>query len=153
MCHHHWLATPFNITATDQSPTIKYTPSRHGDPAQTWNVTYGDDWEWSIFEPGALRYGPSVHWTYFIGATATFGCKGTAVYVRGTAPKGEVLITVGGEDISNTREGDYLAWKSGMKDQWWDVVMKVQGPRGVFFNSITCTIDLGNDGSVKAPLW
>ena len=111
------LGIPYNISVTDQSPTIKYKPSRYGDPAQTWNVTYGGD-DWIDFEPGAIRERPSVHWTYFIGATATFGCKGTAIYVWGSAQEGEVSTTVGGEDISNTREGDCLAWKSGMKDQW-----------------------------------
>ena len=146
------LCTPYNITVTDQSPTIKYTPSRHGDPAQTWNVTY-DNNDWYDYEPGAIREGPSVHWTYFIGATATFGCKGTAIYVWGSAQEGEVSITVGGEDISNTRKGDYLAWKSGMKDQWWDVVLKVKGSSGVYLNFVGCTIDLGNDGSVKACPW
>ena len=139
------LGTPFNITVTDQSPTIKYTPSRHGDPEQTWNVTYYD-----LGLPGAIRGGLSVHSTYFIGATATFGFKGTAVYVRGSAEEGAVSITVGGEDISNTKGGDYLAWKSGMKDQWWDVVVKVKGSTGVNLWGVTCSINLGTDGSVKA---
>ena len=137
------LGTPVNITVTDQSPTISYWPS------ETWNVTYGFD-NWTDFEPGAIRYGPSAHKTYFIGATATFGCKGTAIYVWGTAGEGGVSITVGGEDISNTRDGTYLAWKSGMKDQWWNVVLKVKGSTGVSLSLVTCTINLGNDGSVKA---
>ena len=143
------LGTPVNITVTNQSPTIKYTPSRHGDPEQTWNVTYGH-LNWSDFEPGAIRGGPSVHSTYFIGATATFGCKGTAFYVLGSAQKRELSVTVGGEDISNTKDRNYLAWKSGMKDQWWDVVVKVKGSTGVNLYGFTCTINLGNDESVKA---
>jgi len=143
------FGTPYNITVSDQSPTIKYTPSRHGDPAQTWNVTYLDG-DWSDFEPGAIREEASIHYPYFIGATATFGCKGTAIYVGGSAEEGEVSISVGGEDISNTKGGEYLALKSGMKDQWWDVIVKVKGSTGVNLNGVTCTINLGNDGSVKA---
>jgi len=144
------LGTPFNMTVNDQSPTIKYTPSRYGDPAQTWNVTYLDDGEWTDFEPGALRNETSTHYTYFIGATATFGCKGTAIYVLGSAEEGQVSITVGGEDISNTKGGEFLAWKSGMNDQWWDVIVTVKGSTGVNLGMIICTINLGNDGSVKA---
>ena len=64
-----------------------------------------------------------------IWATATFGFKGTAVYVMGSAEEGAVSITVGGENVSSTRGGEYLAPKSGMKVQWWDVIVK--GPTGV----------------------
>jgi len=146
------LGTPYNLTVSNQSPIIKYTPSRHGDPAQTWNVTYLDDGGWTDFEPGAIRNESSIHYTYFIGATATFGCKGTAIYVGGSAEEGQVSITVGGEDISNTKdkEGEFLAWKSGLNDQWWDVIVKVKGSTGVNLWGVTCTINLGNDGSVKA---
>ena len=102
------LGTPLNITVTDQSPTIKYTPSRHGDPEQTWNVTYN----WSDFEPGAIRGGPSVHSTYFIGATATFGCKGPAFYVLGSAQKGNCQLLLAAK-ISVTPRTEII-WRGNL---------------------------------------
>jgi hypothetical protein len=123
------LGTPYNITVTDQSPTIKYSPSRYGaDPAQTWNVSY-DAQTWSDFERGAIRSGTSDHWSVQVGATATFGFKGTAVYIYGGASVGDATVSVGSEDITQTGGGGYLAWKRGLKDQWWDVVVKVKGGR------------------------
>lgn len=68
----------------------------------------------------------------------------------GSAEKGVVSITVGGENISNTRGGEHLASKSGMKDQRWDVVLTLKGSTGVSLQGVEYTIDLGNDGSVKA---
>jgi hypothetical protein len=143
------LGTPYNITVADQSPTIEYSPSRYGaDPAQTWTVTYNDTM-WTGSEPGSVRLPPSYHFSTHIGATATFGFKGTAVYIYGVASVGDAAITVGGEDITQTGGGGYLGWKSGLKDQWWEVVVKVKGSGGVRLESIECTINLGNDGSVN----
>lgn len=94
-------ATLSNLTVTDQSPTISYSPSRWGDSAETWNVSYtGNDW--STFSPGNLSQGTSSHYTTHIGATATFGFKGPAVYVLGTGPAGDYTVTVGGEDVSES---------------------------------------------------
>jgi hypothetical protein len=139
-------ATLANITVTDQSPTIKYFPSRWGNSAETWNVSYtGNDW--STFSPGNLSQGTSNHFTTFIGATATLGFRGTAVYVLGTASAGDFTVTVGGEDLSETGGvGEVLAQKVGMKDQWWDVLLEVTGSGGVNLTGITFSVNIGNEG-------
>jgi hypothetical protein len=135
-------ATLTNITVTDNSPTINYSPSRSGDSYQTWNLSYtGNDW--STTSPGNLSQGTSQHLTYYIGATATFGFKGTDIYINGSAAGFDAEVTVGGEVI--TPRG-LPASKNGMKDQWWDVVVRVNGNRGVFLYGITFTVDIGNDG-------
>jgi len=145
-------ATLSNLTIIDQSPTIKYSPSRFGDSAQTWNVSYtGNDW--STFSPGNLSQGTSSHYTTYIGATATFGFKGPAVYVLGTGSAGDYTVTVGGEDVSESGGiGGVLAQKTGMKDQWWDVVVKVTGSGGVNLTGITFSVNIGNDGSVSSTV-
>lgn len=90
-----------------------------------------------------------MHWTTYIGATATFGFKGTGIYINGTVSTGDAVVTVGGEDITQTGSGSkYMAFKDGMTDQWWDVVVKVTGNGGVFLEGITFTVNIGNDGSV-----
>jgi hypothetical protein len=92
-------ATLTNITVTDNSPTIKYTPSRSGDSALTWNVSYtGNDW--STTSPGNLSQGTSQHFTSYIGATATFGFRGTGIYIDGSATGDDAEVTVGGDVIS-----------------------------------------------------
>jgi hypothetical protein len=137
-------ATLTNISVTDNSPTIKYTPSRSGDSYQTWNVSYtGNAWSTTSF--GNISQGTSQHLTYYIGATATFGFRGTAIYINGSATGDDAEVTVGGEVI--TPRG-LPASKEGMKDQWWDVVVKVNGNRGVSLYGITFTVDIGNDGRV-----
>lgn len=142
-------ATLTNITVTDNSPTINYSPSRSGDSAQTWNVSYtGNDW--STTSLGSLSQGTSQHGTYYIGATATFGFRGTGIYINGSATGSDAEVTVGGEVI--TPRG-LPASKEGMKDQWWDVVVKVNGNRGVFIYGITFTVNVGNDGSVLDIEW
>lgn len=147
-----WVsATLTNITVTDNAPTIKYTPSRSGNAQQTWNVTHSGN-AWATTSPGNLSIGTSMHWTTYIGATATFGFKGTGIYINGTGSTGDVTVTVGGEDITQTGSGsEYMALKDGMTDQWWDVVVKVTGGGGVFLEGITFTVDIGNDGSVISP--
>jgi hypothetical protein len=135
-------ATLTNISVTDNSPTINYSPSRSGDSYQTWNVSFtGNDW--SITSPGNLSQGTSQHLTYYIGATATFGFRGTAIYINGSATGSDAEVTVGGEVI--TPRG-LPASKQGMKDQWWDVIVKVNGNRGVFLYGITFTVNIGKDG-------
>lgn len=135
-------ATPTNITVTDNSPTINYTPSRSGDSSQTWNVSYtGNDW--STTTPGNLSQGTSQHLSYYVGATALFSFKGTAIYIAGTASATNAEVTVGGTLI--TPRG-LPAYKDGLADQWWDVIVKVIGDEGVFLNGMTCTVNIGNDG-------
>ena len=139
-------ATLTNISVTDNSPTIKYSPSGSGDSTQTWNISYtGNDW--STTSPGNLSVGSSQHLTYYVGATATFGFRGTAIYINGSTSGEDAEVTVGGEVI--TPKG-LPAYKDGMKDQWWDVVVTVKGNQGVSLYGLIFTVDIGNDGCVYA---
>jgi hypothetical protein len=134
-------ATPTNITILDQSPMITYFPSRSGPDSQTWNVTY-DGTPWSSFYPGAIANGSSSHRTYYIGATASFGFRGTAVYLMGSGAG--YTVTLNGETIPSGGDDGMMASRSGMKDQWWDVVLKVTGLDGVVIESIIFTVEIGN---------
>jgi hypothetical protein len=145
-----WLgiarATPTNITVLDQSPMITYYPSRSGIDTQTWNVTY-DESPWSEFFRGSIPNGTSIHKTYFIGATASFGFRGTAVYLQGSGT--DFSVTINGETIPSGGGSGIMAMKSGMENKWWDVVVEVTGSTGVAIESVIFTVEIGNQGSVK----
>lgn len=147
-----WLglvkATQTNVTILDQSPLITYYPSRSGIDTQTWNVSY-DGTPWSEFSPGAIANGSSMHKTYFIGATASFGFKGTAVYILGEGE--DYAVTLNGESVPSGGQSGMLAMRTGMEDKWWDVELKVTGSGGVAIQSVIFTVEVGNPGSVYSP--
>lgn len=146
------LAEPYNISITDQSPTITYLPSRSGDSAETWNSSYTISGSYNP-DPGSLGQGDSLHYTTADGASASVGFVGTAVYIWGYnyGNDSDVQLRVGGEDLERggTEEG-LLGWKTGLDNQWWDVTLNVTPAdgtfRGVDIRRITLTLDWGGKG-------
>jgi hypothetical protein len=53
-------------------------------------------------------------------------------------------VTLNGETIPSGGDDGMMASRSGMKDQWWDVVLKVTGLDGVVIESIIFTVEIGN---------
>ena len=140
------IATPLNISVTHLSPTINYSPSRSGESANTWNVTY--------IEPqpapnnGSIGDGPSSHYTTFNGASASLGFVGTAVYVYGYAngSTDDVSLSIGGHKLNAGDKDGLLGSKEGLDDRWWDLAVNVTGSGGVGIRAITFTVDFGNKG-------
>lgn len=137
-------ATLRNITITDQSPTIFYTPSKTGPPSETWNLTYSgtNDSSWT---PGAVGTGDSSHSTSFVGASLSFGFKGVAVYILGTEGNdADTSMMIGNLTAIKGQEG-VLGYRSGMVDKWWAVKLNVTGTRGVRVTGIIFTVNIGSD--------
>jgi len=140
------IATAINITVSHLSPTINYFPSRSGESASTWNVTYTRPQD----EPniGAIGDGPSSHYTTFTGASASLGFVGTAVYVYGytNGSDSDVSLSIGGQRLDTRNEDGLLGWKKGLKNQWWDLAVNVTGSGGAGIQSITFTTEFGAKG-------
>lgn len=139
-------ATLRNITITDQSPTIFYTPSKAGPASETWNITYSES-DSSAWTPGAVGNGYSSHITTFESASLSFGFKGTAIYVQGTETNdGSSVMTVGSQlaDKVGGRDG-LVAYKTGLEDKWWPVKLNVTGTGSVAITSIIFTVNIGSD--------
>lgn len=137
-------ATLRNITITDQSPTIFYSPPRAGPASETWNITYSGSNN-SAWTPGAVGNGDSTHYTTFVGASLSFGFKGTAVYVLGSETNdGDSVMTIGNNTADTGPEG-ILGYRTGMADKWWPVKLNVTGTGGVNITGIIFTVNIGSD--------
>lgn len=145
------LAEPFNISITDQSPTITYLPSRSGDSAQTWNSSYTISGSYNA-QPGSRGLGDSLHYTTADNASASVGFVGTAVYVWGYnyGNDSDVQMRVGDVDLERGGEEGLLGWKTGLDNKWWEVTLNVTRGEGLFngldIRRITFTIDFGGQG-------
>ncbi|KAK4689925.1 hypothetical protein P7C73_g192, partial [Tremellales sp. Uapishka_1] len=141
-------ASPFNITLSDQSPAISYSPSRSGEATSTWNVTYSST-PWATYAEQTIGLGTSVHYTTAVGALASLSWEGTAVYVWGSSGAGVVNMTVDGvyKSGSGIRDG-LLGWATGLSAGWHTVEVRVLKDSGVNITGVTITTDLGAKGDV-----
>lgn len=139
-------ATERNISISDQSPTVFYSPSKSGLPSETWNVTYSQS-NSSAWIPGAVGNGDSTHYTTFIGASISFGFRGTGIYISGSAgTSGDVRISIGDQEANYGDGGEgFVGWKSGLEDKWWAVKVNVTGNGGVNITGFMFTINIGAD--------
>lgn len=137
-------ATLRNITVTDQSPMVFYTPSRSGPANETWNVTYSES-DWATSGNGAVGNGESTHYTTYIGASISFGFKGTAAYVLGsTGDASDVAVTVGELQAEKGGSEGFLGWRAGLDNKWWTVRVNVTGNGGVNVTGFMFTVDIGS---------
>lgn len=146
------VAEPYNITFTDESPTITYLPSRSGNESETWRSDYTGSGG-NLPVQGSLGSGDSYHYTTANGASASVGFVGTAVYVYGYnyGNDSDVQIQIGGQDLDRGQnETELLGWKTGLKNQWWEVTINVTTTdplfRGIDLRQITLTVDFGGRG-------
>ncbi len=139
--------TPYNITITDDSPTIAYLPSRSGPSSSTWNVSYTSS-PWSTYvQDSTIGTGTSSHYTTFIRATATVGWVGTAAYVWGLAGSGVTTFTLDGNVLQNVPATTYMIGAVyGLNYGWHELVLTVTGAQGVTITGMTLTTGLGKPG-------
>jgi hypothetical protein len=61
-------------------------------------------------------------------------------------------MQVGGEDLERGGEEGLLGWKTGLKNQWWEVALNVTPAdttfRGIDIRRVVFTIDFGGTGYV-----
>jgi hypothetical protein len=70
--------SPYNITITNDSPVVNYSPYRDGPLATGWNLTYAGSLD-STWVELSFCVGPSSHRSSFVGATLTIDFEGTAM--------------------------------------------------------------------------
>lgn len=142
-------ATLRNITISDQSPTIFYSPPQSGLENEPWNVTYSES-TWANYTGGAVGNGESAHFSTTPGTSASFGFKGTAVYVSGSANGADVDVKIDGQDADTGGSEGYLGWKNNLEDKWRTVRVNVTGSGGVNLTGITFTVDIGGQGWLRS---
>ncbi|OCF38829.1 hypothetical protein I317_07371 [Kwoniella heveanensis CBS 569] len=135
---------PFNVSVSDQSPTISYQPSRSGPADTTWNVTYTES-SWSNYVNQTIGQGVSSHYTTHVGANATLGWWGTAVYLWGEAADQDIQVVVDGQVNAKKADGGWTV--TGLSEGWHRVRVKVVGGGGVRLYGITFTTGIGESGA------
>ncbi|WWD20102.1 hypothetical protein CI109_104576 [Kwoniella shandongensis] len=144
---------PYNISVSDQSPTIIYKPELDTYPNLGWNLTYTDS-SYATYSPDAIGKGISAHNTTVQGATATLSWLGTAVYVRLDASVGNVSVVVDGTKGAERSSDDGIMFVKGLEEKWHTVVIQVTGRAGVKLYGITFTtvVGLGQDYPANAKI-
>ncbi|WRT69479.1 uncharacterized protein IL334_006465 [Kwoniella shivajii] len=135
---------PFNISVSDQSPTITYYPSRSGPPDQSWNVTYSDS-SWSSYLNQTIGQGVSTHYTTHIGANASLGWWGTALYLHADGNESDAEVKVDNTTAKKVDDGWML---DGLSQGWHRISLRVIGNAGVGLKGITFTTGIGETGAV-----
>lgn len=147
-------AKPMNFSITSQSPTIYYSPAavgprfangstEGGTSAAGWQILYGgsDNTNW---KPGDVGKSDVTVISWGVGASASFGFKGTAVYLLGSGTSANCNMTLNGATDNVQYNGpNVIAWASGLADQWWDVGLNVTGDNGCSMGGFTFTVDIG----------
>ncbi|WWC65663.1 uncharacterized protein I303_108284 [Kwoniella dejecticola CBS 10117] len=140
----HAAREPYNISVSDQSPTITYSPSRSGPSSQTWNATYTDS-PWSEWMNQTIGEGTSSHFTTHVGANASLGWWGTAVYLWADASENDAQVTIDGSQTAKKIPDGWML--DGLPEAWHRVRLSVTGTGGVNLKGITFTTGLGGKGA------
>ncbi|WWC73475.1 uncharacterized protein I206_107445 [Kwoniella pini CBS 10737] len=135
---------PYNITVSDQSPTITYSPSRSGPSDQTWNVTYTES-SWSSYLNQTIGEGISAHYTTHIGANASLGWWGTAAYLWADANENDAQVTIDGTQIAKKIFNGWML--DNLEEGWHRIKLSVTGNGGVNLKGITFTTGIGEKGA------
>jgi hypothetical protein len=136
---------PFNISVSDQSPTITYSPAREGTTPSIWQVSF--DGNPGPYTPDQIPNGPSAHSTDFVGAGVKIGFMGTACYAWGSAVQGGVEMRVAGEApvIAQGSAGGMIAKVEGLPYGWHEAVLRVLAGQ-VVLTGFTVTSQAGELG-------
>ncbi|WVQ66504.1 uncharacterized protein L199_004685 [Kwoniella botswanensis] len=134
----------YNITVSDQSPTISYSPSRSGPADQSWNVTYSDS-NWSDYVNQTIGQGVSSHYTTYIGANASLGWWGSAVYLWAEAGDSDIEVKVDGNTTAKKIDGGWYVDK--LSESWHRLRVRVIGNGGVRITGVTFTTVIGEEGA------
>lgn len=136
---------PYNLSLTDNSPTITYLPYRSGPSDSGWNVTFSQSPAW-LKTADVIGQGTSRHYTTAAGATASVGWVGTAVYIFGSAGAGSTRLTVDGSENGVTSPQGTIGVLEGLDYGWHNLTLEVTGTGGVNITGVTLTLGLGDEG-------
>ncbi|WWC93029.1 uncharacterized protein L201_007993 [Kwoniella dendrophila CBS 6074] len=137
--------TLFNVTVSDQSPTITYSPSRSGPIDQTWNSTYSGS-SWGSYTNQTIGQGISSHYTTHIGANASLSFWGTSVYLWADVKNAQDLqVTIDKNQTTKKIDGGYML--DNLSDSWHILNVNVVGNGGVRLYGVTFTTGIGENGA------
>ena len=136
---------PYNLSITDNSPTITYLPYRSGPSETGWNVTFSQSPLW-LTTTDVIGEGTSQHYTTARSASASIGWVGTAAYVFGSAAAGSVSLMVDGTGNGVSSPQGTVGMVEGLEYGWHNLTLQVIGTGGVSITGMTLTIGLGDEG-------
>jgi hypothetical protein len=145
--------TASNVTISDMSPMIVYTPSSSGPAESTWNQTWaGISWanytpKYPVIEDDNDTMPLSFHTTSFVGATAQLSFLGTAVYFYGYA-HGAFEIEVGGTTTAVEIQSDevvLLAYSEGLDNAMHDTRLILTSGE-ISLSAVVVTVEVGGVG-------
>ncbi|KAJ7068497.1 hypothetical protein C8F01DRAFT_1118339 [Mycena amicta] len=108
----------FNLTVTDQSPVVLYSPEREGASTSGWTSNFSPE---PSYDPthtaNNLASGVSSHTTTLSGASAQIDFVGTAISIYGQGTAGAYSTTLdGGSTVTGSPSGSLLASYGGLND-------------------------------------
>ncbi|KAK4689573.1 hypothetical protein P7C73_g539, partial [Tremellales sp. Uapishka_1] len=135
---------PYNVTISDESGAITYAPSRSGDSSVTWNVSYSQS-SWADYVEQSFGVGNSSHYTTSLGATASVGFIGYAVYFWGSASSGSASLMADSitSGIISTADDGLLGMVENLDYGWHEAQLSVTGGEGVNLTGVTITMGAG----------
>lgn len=140
----------YNITVSDQSPTISYTPYRDGDIASSWMVMYTNSPE-STYDASHnttnLSSGTSLHTTTYQGASLEIQWKGTAIYVYGSGSVGAYTTTLDSDsDVEGAPSDGVLVSHTGLDYAVHTLTLTTTSTSQLNFTSAILTVGIGEAG-------
>jgi hypothetical protein len=156
----HLVGKESNVTLSDMSPMLSWSPSASGPMDSTWNQTWTDaSWAdytplWPIVRMDDGRMPVSSHTTQYVGASVSLDFMGTAIYFFGTG-KGSVSVDVGGKksyiDVDLSAIG-VIASVSGLDNAAQKASVTLKSGE-ISINSVIVTVQVGGQGYVLRLWW
>ena len=155
------VSAQYNITVTDQSPLISYTPPLMGSgnsSSGSWNVTYSlSPWSGYQEEQTNVGQGISVHWTEVSRASASLSFSGNAIYAMGQIAgpggpaqppteggDGTVQLQIDSQTFSSSSVNGYLAAAENLGPGWHTALLYYTGSGTMVFQGFVVTLDIGS---------
>ncbi|KDR83229.1 hypothetical protein GALMADRAFT_152167 [Galerina marginata CBS 339.88] len=140
------FSSPYNITISNDSPTITYFPYRDGPAAGGWNLTCADSID-SAWIPQSFCAGLSSHRTTYIGASLLIEFEGTAAYLYGET-SGSFVTQVDGQvngyPLASDSAVALLAKSEGLSFGKHRIFLNVTQSAALSFKEAVLTIGVGN---------
>jgi len=149
----HLTGKQANVTVTDMSPMMIYSPSSSGPMDSAWNQTwtnaswgqYTPLWPVDRLDDGTMPV--SAHTTRFMGASASISFMGTAVYFYGMA-QGSFSLEAGGQTtevkLESTTTG-LLASATGLANVAQEAKITLLSGE-ITINHVVVTVEVGGTG-------
>ncbi|KDR71270.1 hypothetical protein GALMADRAFT_75145 [Galerina marginata CBS 339.88] len=137
--------SPYNITITNDSPVVSYSPYRDGPSVTGWNLTCAGSLDSAWFRP-SFCIGPSSHRSSFVGGTLTINFEGTAIYLYGSATSGSYTISIDGQinpSFASDASSGLLGAGVEMPFGKHSLVLSITQSSTVSFSQAILTVEVG----------